>query len=95
MTLSKHLVAGALVTFALLSSAAARADELPTYEIASLPATPHQLTVVGASAAEERAPVAEFTRAGMPATPHQLAVLTPHRHNAALAVPTTVGTVRN
>jgi len=94
MTLSKLLVPGTLVALALLTGAAL-ADELPTFEVKSLPATPHQLTVVGASQAEERAPAAELTRAGMPATQHQVAVLTPHRHNAALAMPTTVSAVRN
>jgi hypothetical protein len=95
MSLSKHFVSGALVAFTLLNGAAAFADERPTFEVASIPATPHQLAVVGASAAQEQAPTADLTRAGMPATPHQLAVLTPHRRSAALAVPASVGSARN
>ncbi|MGJ5181659.1 hypothetical protein ACQR16_32500 [Bradyrhizobium oligotrophicum] len=90
----KHIIPGSLVALALLGGAAVAA-ELPSYEISALPATPHQLSVVGASAAEEQAPVADLTRAGMPATAHQLAVLTAHRRSAALAVPTTVGSARN
>jgi hypothetical protein len=90
----KHIIPGSLVALALLSGAATAA-ELPSYEVTSIPATPHQLTVVGASAAQEQAPVADLTRAGMPATPVQLAVLTHHRRSAALAVPTAVGSARN
>jgi hypothetical protein len=90
----KHIIPGSLVALALLGGVATAA-ELPSYEVGALPATPHQLSVVGASAAEEQAPVADLTRAGMPATPVQLAVLTGHRRSAALAVPTTVGSARN
>ena len=45
--LVKHLIPGAVLAFGLLQGAAA--DELPTYEAASLPATPHQLSVIGLS----------------------------------------------
>ncbi|WP_316219209.1 hypothetical protein [Bradyrhizobium sp. SZCCHNR2026] len=95
MTLAKHLLPGALVAFAVLHGAAAVAAELPTYDVSSFPATPLQLTVVGASAADEQAPVATLTRANMPATPVQLSVLTPHHRSAAAATVTTVGAARN
>lgn len=90
----KRLIPSTLLVLAALSSAVVAA-ELPNYEVKALPATPHQLSVVGASAAEEQAPAADLTRAGMPATNHQLAVLTTHRRSSALVVPTTVGSARN
>ena len=90
----KRLIPSTLLVLAALSSAAVAA-ELPNHEVKALPATPHQLSVVGASTAEEQAPAADLTRAGMPATNHQLAVLTTHRRSAALVVPTTVGSARN
>ncbi|MGJ4887798.1 hypothetical protein ACQR0Z_07830 [Bradyrhizobium sp. HKCCYLS3077] len=93
MTFSKTFATSALVAVTL-AAGAAFADERPTFEAASLPATQHQLAVIGASAAEEQAPVADLIRAGMPATPLQLAVLTPHRRSAALA-PSTIGNARN
>ncbi|MGJ5206950.1 hypothetical protein [Bradyrhizobium sp. HKCCYLR20261] len=93
MTLTKTFATAAVLAVSL-AAGAAFADERPTFEVASIPATPHQLAVVGASGAEEQAPVADLTRAGMPATPLQLAVLTPHRRSAALA-PATIGNARN
>jgi hypothetical protein len=63
----------------LMAGGAAAAAELPTYEVASLPITPHQLAVLGPAHAEQRAPAATLTVAGMPASPHQIAILTP-RH---------------
>ena len=95
MTFAKHLLPGALVAFAVLHGAAAVAAELPTYDVSSFPATPLQLTVVGASSADEQAPVATLTRADMPATPVQLSVLSPRHHNAAAGAATTIGAARN
>jgi len=94
MNFAKHLLPGALLAFATLQAAAA--GELPTYEVTSFPATQHQLAVVGASAADQQAPVATLTRAGMPATPVQLSVLAPHNRRSASAEATsTVGAARN
>ena len=42
----KHLLSTAIVAFALLEGAAVGAAELPTYEVSSFPATPHQLEVL-------------------------------------------------
>ncbi|GLH79444.1 hypothetical protein SSBR45G_43530 [Bradyrhizobium sp. SSBR45G] len=84
----KHIIPGSLVALALLSGAAVAA-ELPSYEVGALPATPHQLSVVGASAAQQTIAADNAT------SPHQLAVLTHHRRSAALVIPTTVGSVRN
>ncbi|MGJ4896020.1 MULTISPECIES: hypothetical protein [unclassified Bradyrhizobium] len=86
----KHIIPGSLLALALLSGAAA-AGELPSYEVGALPATPHQLSVVGASAAQQTIAV----NADSAASPHQLAVLTQHHRSAALVAPITVGSVRN
>jgi len=87
----KHIIPGSLVALALLSGAAVAA-ELPSYEVAALPATPHQLSVVGASAAEQQTVA---INADSTASPHQLAVLAHHHRSAALVVPTTVGSAHN
>ncbi|MGJ5077990.1 hypothetical protein [Bradyrhizobium sp. SZCCHNS3002] len=86
----KHIIPGSLLALALLSSAAV-AGELPSYEVGALPASPHQLSVIGASAAQQTVAI----NADSTATPVQLSVLTQHRRSAALAVPATVGSVRN
>ncbi|WP_316183568.1 hypothetical protein [Bradyrhizobium sp. SZCCHNRI1009] len=87
----KHIIPGSLLALALLSSAAV-AGELPSYEVGALPASPHQLSVIGASAAAQQTVA---INADSTATPVQLSVLTQHRRSAALAVPATVGSVRN
>ena len=61
----------------ILSGVAATAAELPTYEVAGFPVTPHQTATIGAAGAQEQAPAAAPELAGMPASPHQIAVLTP------------------
>jgi hypothetical protein len=91
----KHLLPSAVLAFGLLQGAAALAAELPTFEAASLPATPHQLSVIGAADVKEQSATPTLTRADMPASPHQIAVLTPHRRNAAVTTATTVGAARN
>ncbi|WP_257166866.1 hypothetical protein [Bradyrhizobium sp. SRS-191] len=87
----KHIIPGSFVALALLTGAA-MAGELPSYAVGALPATPHQLTVVGASSATEQTVA---INADSSASPHQLAVLAQHRRSAALVVPTTVGSARN
>ncbi len=93
MTFAKSLLLGTLLSVSALQSAGAA--ELPTYEVSSFPATQHQLTVIGASAADQQAPVATLTRADMPATPVQLSVLSHRRHSASADATTTVGAARN
>ena len=63
----------------MLSVAAAAAAELPSYEVTGFPATPHQLSTLGAAGAEQSVPVVTATVSGMPASPNQIAVLTPRR----------------
>ena len=68
------VVAG--TAFLMLATATAFAGEVPSYAIAGLPATHHQMAVVGLSAATQEVPVVPtFTVGGMPASPHQIAVL--------------------
>jgi hypothetical protein len=80
----KHLLSTAVLAFALLEGGAVGAAELPTYEVSSFPATPHQLSVMGSAGVQEQAATPTLTRNGMPASPHQLDVLTP-RHGAVRA----------
>jgi hypothetical protein len=63
------------VTLLLLGVAGASAGKLPQYEIAGLPISQHQLTVLGFGGVKERLPAPTLN--GMPASPHQLAVLAP------------------
>jgi hypothetical protein len=62
--------------FLMLGTATAFAGELPSYAIAGLPATQHQMAVIGLSGATQELPGGPtFTVGGMPASPHQIAVL--------------------
>ena len=71
-----HRVSLAL-TAVLLSTAAATAAELPTYEIIGFPLTQHQLSVLNSGIVQERSPAPSLTLASMPASPVQIGVLTP------------------
>jgi hypothetical protein len=90
----KHLVASTILAFAILEAASAAAAELPTYELMSFPATPHQISVVGSAAVEEQSPTPTLTKDGMPASPHQIAVLTPRHNVVAGTNPATFGSSR-
>jgi hypothetical protein len=92
VSLAKHLLPATVLALTILG-AAASAAELPSYEVSSFPASPVQLSVLGASRAQEQSPTATLTRDDMPATPLQLSVLTPRRHRAADAG--AAGTARN
>jgi hypothetical protein len=81
---AKHLLSTAVLAFALLEGGAVSAAELPTYEVSSFPATPHQLSVMGSAGVQEQAVTPTLTRNAMPASPHQLDVLTP-RHGTVRA----------
>jgi hypothetical protein len=80
---AKNLLSTAVLAFALLEGGAVGAAELPTYEVSSFPATPHQLSVMGSAGVQEQA--ATLTRNAMPASPHQLEVLTPRHGNVRAA----------
>jgi hypothetical protein len=94
--LHKHLLTAAALTFAIAGGTTAIAGELPSYERASLPATPVQLSVLGSAGVQQQSPAVTLTRDGVPATPLQLSVLAPHHHRSAAAgATTTVGAARN
>jgi hypothetical protein len=78
MTMSKlQKLSTTAVTLLLLEVAGAAAGKLPQYEVAGLPISQHQLTVLGLGGVKERLPTPTLTLNGMPASPHQLAVLAP------------------
>jgi hypothetical protein len=74
-TLFAITVTGTLV----LSGIDASATELPSYELAGFPISPHQWSVVGSANIKEQSPSPSLTMVGMPASPHQVAVMTPRR----------------
>jgi hypothetical protein len=83
--MKKLLVMAATVVLVPIA-AAASAAELPSYELAGFPVSPHQWSVVGSANINEQSPSTSLTMAGMPASPHQVAVLTPRsRPNGELA----------
>ena len=67
----------AAVTALVLGAVGASAGELPQYEAAGFPISPHQITVLGLGGIQEQPPTPTLTLNGMPASPHQVAVLQP------------------
>ena len=51
--------------------------ELPQYEVAGFPISPHQISVLGSGDVQEKSLSPMLTLNGMPASPHQLAVIRP------------------
>jgi hypothetical protein len=51
--------------------------ELPQYEVAGFPISPHQISVLGSGDVQEQSPSPSLTLNGMPASPHQIAVIGP------------------
>jgi len=51
--------------------------ELPQYEVAGFPISPHQISVLGSGEVQEQSPSPTLTLHGMPASPHQIAVIGP------------------
>ena len=49
--------------------------ELPQYEIAGFPISPHQISVLGSGDVQEQSFSPTLTLDGMPASPHQIAVI--------------------
>ena len=74
-TLFAITVTGTLV----LSGIDASATELPSYELAGFPISPHQWSVVGSANIKSNPPSPSLTMVGMPASPNQVAVMTPRR----------------
>jgi hypothetical protein len=76
--MSKRFAITTGAAFLVLGTAAAFAGELPGYAIGGLPATPHQMAVLGLSGGTQEIPAAPMlTFGGMPASPLQIAVLNP------------------
>jgi hypothetical protein len=65
------------VTLLLLRVASASAGQLPQYEVAGLPISPHQISVLGSGGIQEQSRTPTLMLNGMPASPHQIAVLQP------------------
>jgi hypothetical protein len=79
-----------IAAVAALTTGAAAATELPTYQAQGFPITSHQVAILGAAGVEEQSAAAT----DMPASPHQMAVLTPRTMKVgqqAAAQPTTAG----
>lgn len=73
MTNRTILAAAAVLT---LATAGATAGELPSYDFAGFPITPHQMSVIGQSGAIQEQPSAPWRLLdGIPASPVQIAVL--------------------
>jgi hypothetical protein len=71
---NRHLILTAAIL--TLGAAGAAAGELPSYDFAGFPITPHQMRVLGQSGAMREQPAAPLLlRDGMPASPMQIAVL--------------------
>jgi hypothetical protein len=67
-------------TGTLLLSGIASAREFPVYELTGFPISPHQISVLGATAnLKEQSPGTSLTMGAMPASPLQILVLTPRR----------------
>ena len=49
--------------------------ELPQYEVAGFPISPHQISVLGSGDVQEQSFSPTLTLNGMPASPHQIAVI--------------------
>jgi len=73
MTNRMILAVAAILT---LGTAGATAGELPSYDFAGFPITPHQMSLLGQSGAMQEQPAPpSLLRDGMPASPMQIAVL--------------------
>jgi hypothetical protein len=80
------------VAAAAIRGAASKAAELPGYQLAGFPITPHQVAVLGGADVREQSPIAELSVQGMPASPSQIAILTPRpRMTSMVDNPSTVG----
>jgi hypothetical protein len=67
-------------TGTLLLSGIASAQEFPVYELSGFPTSPHQISVMGATAnVKERPSGTSLTMGGMPASPLQVLVLAPRQ----------------
>ena len=61
----------------VLGAVGASGGELPQYEVAGFPISPHQISVLGSGDVQEQSSSPTLTLDGMPASPHQIAVIKP------------------
>jgi hypothetical protein len=80
----KKLLVKAATGMLVLIAAEASGAELPSYELAGFPISPHQWSVVGSANIIEQSPSPSLTMAGMPASHHQVSVLTPQQDVALM-----------
>ena len=78
------------IAAAAIRGAVARAGELPGYDVAGLPITPHQMAVLGPANVREQSAVPTLTLRDMPASPSQIAILAPRGRMTSMA---TIGSV--
>jgi len=61
----------------VLGAVGASGGQLPQYEVAGFPISPHQISVLGSGDVQEQSSSPTLTLDGMPASPHQIAVIKP------------------
>ena len=82
--MTKRYAILAAAAILMLGTAGATAGELPSYDVAGFPITPHQMSVLGQSGhTQEQAAMPTLLLEGMPASPHQIAVLSRHPRTTA------------
>ena len=73
-TSANSITALTVLAFGALGASAGQ-QLLPQYEVAGLPITPLQLSVIRSRGIQEQPPTPQLTRDGMPASPHQITVI--------------------
>ena len=77
MTLLTTKVALSALLIVTVLAGPAFAQQLPQYEVAGFPISPHQFSVLGSGDVQEQSFSPTLTLDGMPASPHQIAVIGP------------------
>ena len=77
MTLLTTKVALSALGIVAMVTGLAFAQQLPQYEVAGFPISPHQISVLGSGDVQEQSSSPTLTLDGMPASPHQIAVIKP------------------
>jgi len=84
MNLLTTKVALSAVSIVAVLTGPALAQQLPQYEVAGFPISPHQISVLGSRDVREQSFSPTLTLDGMPASPHQIAVIG-HRSKQQIA----------
>ena len=77
MNLLTTKVALSAVGIVAVLTGPAFAQQVPQYEVAGFPISPHQISVLGSGDVQEQSFSPTLTLDGMPASPHQIAVIGP------------------